>query len=210
MTPILERALTLRAKHPEAPAQALLSWARNPEVAPLPWEDNRRTGLPAAKIEQDGFDVRVKVEYDETGPDLSWLGEFHERYTKGAIRVRAPREWRRSDAHGCIWFVPGCSAKEHRDSLHKMGYARAEADRLARSYVYRDAERLRELCNGDRAIYMVGVDVYRAGIRLGSAGLFGIDVDKPDDDYMTEVARDLIAEAIGEARASLSKLCDHN
>jgi hypothetical protein len=200
---------SLRAAHPTATARTLLTWARsNLKRKPLEWIDDRR-GLPRCEWTQDGFKIVANVGLDDHG-DLDWLGEFHSHHAqhpKGAIRVPAPREWRRADEHGCIWYVPANSYAEHYKGLRKLNFGRAEADRLARSYVKGDADRLRRYCDGDLSLLRVGVTVYRADVELGSSGIYGIDVDSPADPYLTEVALDIAPEAIAEAKAKLAALC---
>jgi hypothetical protein len=70
-----------------------------------------------------------------------------------------------------------------------------------------DADRLRRYAEGDLALICIGVDVFRHDIKLAGAGLYGIDVDSTDDPYLSDIAEELIAEALSEARANISKLC---
>jgi hypothetical protein len=196
--------LALRTQHPTAGARTLLTWARTPKVKPLDWQDGR-DGLPRATWTVDGFEVVARVGYDEGGT-IDFLGSFHERHIAGAVRVRAPAGYR-CDSHGCVWYLPENSYADHYKGLLKLKFGRAEADRLARSYVNADLDRLRRYADGDLSLLCVGVTASRAGVKLGTSGLHGIDVDSPRDPYIDEVARDIAGEAIFEAKEKLAKLC---
>lgn len=206
MNPRLRKAYrSLRAQHPTAGARVLLTWARSTlKQKRLDWRDDRR-GLPRCEWAQDGFKLVASVGLDEYG-SVDWLGEFHERQVSGAIRVRAPG-LSRSDRHGCVWYRPTSSYAEHYKGLRALKFGRDESDRLARYYIRQDVERLRRYADGDLALVCVGVTAYRADVELGSAGLYGIDVDSTSDPYLTEVALEMAHEALAEAKAKLAALC---
>lgn len=197
---------SLRAAHPTATASTLLTWARsNLKRKPFDWCDDRH-GMPRREWEQDGYRLVAMVGLDEYGT-VDWIGEFeYSGISRGAVRVRAPNNFR-TDRHGCCFFAPAISYADHYKELRKLNFGRAEADLLARSYIKNDADRLRRYCDGDLSLLRVGVTAYRAGVELGSASLHGIDVDSMRDPYLAEVALELTGEALAEAKATLAKLC---
>jgi len=77
---------------------------------------------------------------------------------------------------------------------------RQQAAKAARA----DFERLRAWCNDQWHWCGVVVTVSKEGIELGSASLWGIESDAGD--YLTEVANELLDEAMNEARAKLARL----
>jgi len=205
MKPKLRKAYaSLRQQHPQATASTLLTWARENVRPVINWKDGR-DGMPRAQWSVDGFEVHIRIGCDDYGT-VDWLGEFHERQVTGAIRVPAPAGYR-SDAHGCIWYVPATTYAEHYKGLRALNFGRAESDALARDYVKRDADRLRRYANGDLCLLVVGATVFRAGVELASSGLHGIDVDSTSDPYLTEVAHEMANEALAEARKKLAQLC---
>jgi hypothetical protein len=202
MQTLIAHARALRAEYPDASTSTRLAWARSATKRnPIEWEYDR-DGLPQATLTVDGFTVSVRAGYDEIG-QVDWLGEFHERRVAGSICVTAPRSWRQQR----VWYKPNVSVDERRRDLRKRGYSKSEADRLARSYVAQDLERLRKYADGDIALLCVSAIASRAGVQLGRAAVGGVDVDKPDDDYISDLAADMIAEAVAEAKAALAKLC---
>ncbi len=78
---------------------------------------------------------------------------------------------------------------------------RAYAAAAARS----DFERLRRWCDGDWWYVCMTVIASRNGIELGRASLSGME---SDNDYMQDIADNLAAEAIDEAREAIKSLCD--
>jgi len=87
---------------------------------------------------------------------------------------------------------------------HRATYPsdRAYAAAAARS----DFERLQRWCNGDWYYASLIVTASRDGIELGSASVCGIESDSGD--YMHDIADDLAAEAIDDAREAIKSLCD--
>lgn len=73
-------------------------------------------------------------------------------------------------------------------------------------YRAQDAERLAAYYAGDWGTVGVRVEVLRHGVQLAVASVWGIESDSGED-YFAEVARDLTAEALDKARATLAKLC---
>jgi hypothetical protein len=196
---------SLRAQHPTAGASTLITWARSTlKRKPLDWHNDRH-GMPRCEWEADGFKLVAIVGNDEYGT-VDWLGEFHDREVSGAQRVHAPG-LAQSDRHGCVWYRPACTYAEHYRGLRSLNFSRDESDRLARGYIKSDVDRLRSYANGDLSLVCVGVTASRAGVDLGFAALHGIDVDSPTEPYITEVALEIAADALHEAKAKLAELC---
>lgn len=73
-------------------------------------------------------------------------------------------------------------------------------------YTAQDAARVDAFNRGAWDMVGVRVEVSRHGVKLADASLWGIESDSGED-YFAEVERDLTAEALDAARATLAKLC---
>lgn len=204
MKTLPERYRKIRAEHPGLSARTCLTWARSTPKA-LDWEHGRGRELQRAEWRESGFRIVATIEYDETGCGVDWLGEFHDKPTRGSISVQAPRSWRETFTH----YVPANSYADHYKALRK-DHSRQEAHELARKYVLADAERLRQYADGDLSLLGCVVKVYRGEIRLGCSSVWGIDVDSLADPYLSEVARDIAPDAISEAQRTLATICASN
>jgi hypothetical protein len=155
--------------------------------------------------EVDGFVVTATIEYDDSS------GE----------------PWNENDGHGPVsdWTTrdknPGeivlCSDDYHRGSKRYYNYQEAvkiahkdwgfKAGKESADAAIRDFERLKAWCNNVWHYVGVCVHVSRKGIKLtdkyGNA-LWGIESD--EGDHLTEVANDLLEEALNEARKKLAEL----
>ena len=151
-----------------------------------------------ATWEQDGFSLRAEVQADDDA-DFSFLGEFTRNWAPGAIHHDY------LDSMTFDWFVPTSTEDEHFRGLRQMKYGRRAAHELARSYVRQDYKRLREYGVYWWSVGIV-VTVSRAGIELGDASVWGIESDS-DEGYLTEMALDLVGDALEQARAALERLC---
>jgi len=193
------RARGVPASSPLALAKARVT---RRERQGLDWKHSSGYGRPlkSATLMRDGFEVSVRVDYDEIG-DLSHLGEFTDN-PKGAVK-RKKIGWNEYK-----YFRPATSYEEHRRALSKLGYSRQAADVLARKYMRQDAEYAEEFARGDRSLLVVEVQVSKMGVELGFESVGGVDVDDLDDPYLDELAEDLIPSALHEAKQKLQKLCE--
>lgn len=186
-----------RRKHPTAGARHALDWARIAIKQSTPVLDWNYDGA-SAEFKRHGFTVRVNVEPDYDA-DTSMLGTFTDKWSPDVIKRRNP------DRNGYRYFDPGISYREHYKGLRDMHYGRADANRLAREYVQTDMQRA-ETLGTEWTMWSVSLTVSRRGITLASAGVGGVDAE-PEDDYYEELVRDLLSEAIPDARAALRDLC---
>ncbi len=139
--------------------------------------------------------IVIKQKVDES-PDLSWLGEYSDRWQPGAIdRKHRVSGWSNRQLR---YFIPGNSYKDHWDGLHNMGYSRGNCDYLARQYVMQDFQRMERYANGD--LYETGiiaeaivtypescVPPARRIERLTSAGIWGIASDTDEKELEQEI-----------------------
>lgn len=148
----------------------------------------------------DGMIAQIKIVADEY-PDLSWLGEFTDKYQEGAIDHHAQLGY--TDRRVFRWFVPCNTEQDHYKSLRGMGYTHLGALRMARKYVKQDYKRL--VTYGDYW-HMTGVIVKLSidGVEVAESSLWGIESDSGDD-YYNEVISDNLAECIRQARQSVDK-----
>ncbi len=163
-------------------------------------------------------DVRVSIRtaYD-SDPDYSWLGRFawdgrdfagakdHEyihHLASGAQRRADSDQWR--DEHGRFMEAPEEWRTEgrHGEAKYVIVGDNYEGDPHAYHYAYQDALRLRAMVREQWCFIAVGADVYRKGIRIGSAYLGGVESDSGKE-YILEEGRMFARKAIQEARAWL-------
>lgn len=206
MSPITyEQYRDLRAKNSDVPASTIVRWLRAVKKTDIKLVNGQ------ADVVRKGWSIRVRVKVDENA-DTSHLGTLTDKrpctveHRSGAVVFRSPsavavRNPGRNDYH---YFEPQITAAEHAAGLHAMGFSRGESNRLGREYVLRDMKRLLAVGSSWEPVGVV-VRVYREGVELGSASLWGIESDAGD--YLNEVAEDMIAEALEQARATRRKLC---
>lgn len=188
-SPAVERALDLRAAHPDVPARTRLAWAHAP--APSAWMAALADG---DSVRLKGFTLRATVEMDED-PDTSYLGRFTDSWEPGAVaNPEAHYSWRT-----LRWFVPEITYDEHRHGLSSLGFSRGVSDALARRYVRQDMDAAREPEH-----YVVTVTA-SAGAELGRAAVHG--VDRPDPSYLHAILDDLVDEAVDAADAVRHEIC---
>jgi hypothetical protein len=210
------RSLTrryLRSRGHHTAAQAL-HYAKQRPVKPLDWDYS----LERAEWNQDGFRLVARVKYDDS-PDISFMGEISTTWKAGAIVVD-PNDDLARNARGRysdrpVYFHTE-SGKGTREYLVARGAASGPAEDLARSYARQEFRRYRSFMRNDWDYVGIIVDAYRAGIKLGSDSIWGIErygrntpgFDASSDcrDYFTETARDCASRAIDEARANIGKL----
>ena len=175
---------------------------RVPYVPPCPlgWEGDTARGVC------DGFDIVVKLEPDDS-PDTSHLGTWTS--TPGADSVDRKRTGRWERGEYRYWTPP-----ESRSSLlayYRRTLTRHAADCAARADIrrmYRAAEDFAR----DGCSYVACVTAHRAGVKLGTAYLGGLDYytgwRRSDwEAYLTTDLQGTIAEAVSEAENALSSLC---
>jgi hypothetical protein len=160
--------------------------------------------------ELDGFVASARIAHDED--------------------AQAP--WDREDGHGPVtdWVRRGKNAGERvlsqdRGSFRYYNFAEAvkiaKRDRwgyegatgtpaqIAAEAAERDFKVLKAWCDDEWSYCGIVVSISREDVELGTASLWGIEYNYPgaDNSYLTEVADELLPEAMDEARATLAQLC---
>lgn len=174
-----------------------------PPTGGLEWGTSRDY-TPVGTGTIDGFEVSVRVlpQYDY---DASDYGTFTDTWSPEAIPTgkRNSREF--------AWFVPAMETTEERRRYLNgaAGMSRHTAWLTALEYARHDMRLARE-----PEAYCVRVTVSRQGVELGSAALYGYDVD-PDtpSGHTFALLQDwavsdsgVIEEALEEAREALGRL----
>lgn len=143
---------------------------------------------------QREFTVRIQW-LDDPDADLSYLGEFSDRESTGAVEYSTnPRLYR--------YFIPAISEHEHfkglRETINpanpaKRVYGVRTARKLAKQYVQEDMQRAASY--GD-SWHMTGcvVTIRYNGRVIGMASLWSIESDS-DRAYKQEIQNDLLVEA---------------
>ncbi len=215
----LDTATYARARAAGMPARHALGLARavgTVERATLP-----DYGAPVT-IKRNGWTLRLSVDYDE-GLDLADMG--YGTFVAGAEDWRGhvkptqpgaipnPRRDSRNPSNGAAFYVPSQDRAEMVAYYNgpTFGASRAVALDLARAM---EADELaRATDDYGPTFYVLTVEAMRGGLVLGSASLGGCEVGWDDitrtdgREYLAESYDDLIAEAIGEARDALARLC---
>lgn len=151
----------------------------------------------AITLDVQGWDVRVTAEHDtDYDPEL---GAFTDTWAEGAFHLGQSSPWR--------YFLPQTTAEEHRRGLSRSGFARHEADCLARSYVRSDM--LQQL----GVIYqpwIVTVITSLEGVDFGFAAIGGVTFDehgiKTDEVVEYVTTSGLLADSIGMAAEKLTEV----
>ncbi len=179
------------------PAKYAWQWAKagDPrEASGLTWTYSNSTGFPLGHGEIDGFEIRVRFDYDGyQSPD----GVFTDTPSERAIRN--PRWDRATRNERYRYYIPEVSVQEHVDGLRALGYARHDAWLTARGYVLAD---LTIDAEGDFAVCTV--TVLRDGIELAEESVGHIHGTEDDD--LIFVAVDIVQDALSTAREALAKL----
>lgn len=141
--------------------------------------------------------------------------------------------WQRDDGHGPVseWTTRDKKAGERilnsdRDSKRYYDFAEAvkiakrdgwgivnsegmTAGQIAEAAAQHDYEVLRAWCNDEWCYVGISVTVFKNGIELGDASLWGVEMNYPGSNnaYLAEVANELLPEALQNARDNLAKLC---
>jgi hypothetical protein len=163
--------------------------------------------------EVEGFTITATIEADtDMGPPWE-EHDGHGPVSAWTSRNKRPGERTLNEDHGSRRFY---------DFAEAVKIARADGwgppidgktkGEIAAAAVERDFKVLKAWCNDDW--YWVGVrlSVKRNDVTLckHAASLWGIEANYPDSDnaYLTEVANELLDEALDVARKQLAKLCD--
>lgn len=164
---------------------------------------------PIQTIERDGYTVKVYRIEDDMGGDTRYLGTCAIAPAKYPAWDRALKRvlWRKQDYHR----LKEVEAAQHWDHAREYRYVHEFQDvygvgRLdAEKYIRQNVARLESY---GEAWSFVGIvaKAFRAGIQLGNAGVWGVETDA-DEGHFAELTKEVVGEAVDEARANLAKLC---
>lgn len=156
--------------------------------------------------EKHEFTVRIQW-LDDPDADLSYLGEFSDRESAGAIHYSdSPRLYR--------YFIPAITEEEHYRDLRatvnaanpvpNQVYGIRTARKLAKKYVLEDMNRL---ASYGESWHMQGctATIRYNGRVIGMASLWGIESDS-DRAYFRETESDLLQEAYTDAQSFIGTL----
>lgn len=159
-------------------------------------------------VEYEGFTLEASLEYDHHH-EAPWEAEDgHGPVTGWERRDKAPGEMVLSEGrHGLERFYDFQQAVKiaKREGWRVTGDNDLTPKARAANAALADFYRLRDWCNDEWCYVGVVVTASREGLELGSASLWGIESDAGD--YLTEIANELIDEAMEEAKATISRLC---
>lgn len=145
-----------------------------------------------AEEDVDGFLLVFTYRQEEYGVDLSWLGNFSDKYSKGAIDWQEYINDGSDRLRNVLPWYTSCNYDPHKEEN--------------REAVIADIQRLRDYGDVWDMGYLT-VRVYKADIELGRASLGSIESDseKHCQGYRDETAWELADEALVEARQMLAK-----
>lgn len=201
MTTITERYRKLRSENRTTPATYLIAWARQEKPVDFDGDDILATvdGRSTVELTRGKFTIHITACLDEF-PDTSHLGEYSDTWQDGAIRN--PESL--TDSVMYDWYVPMNTEASHYKALRDMKYGKSLAHELARSYVYRDMQSLR-----DYQSFVLFVRAFANGIELGCDSLGGIDIDISDPSYLADCVLEngMIDNVIEQATDAIAGLC---
>lgn len=169
------------------------------------------TAYSSITCEVDGFTVKAFCEADDSS-DAPWeRDDGHGPVSEWTTRDKRPGERLLNKDHGSKRFYDFAAAVKiaRVDSWDTEPYGVGTAGERAVRAVEADFSRLQAWCSDDWHYVGVCVQVSKNGIELTHKydnALWGIESDC--EDYLTEVAGELLDEAVDAAKAKLAALCD--
>lgn len=153
----------------------------------------------SAIVERDDYYGAPWEEHDGHGPVSEWT-----------TRAKLPGEMvinRDGNSYRYYDYAEACKIAR-RDGWNAKPYdVEGETPRQrAAKAAMADYQHLKGWCDNDWFWCSVIVTASRDGVELGAAALSGIESEASD--YLREVANEIAGEAIDEAKARLSTLCD--
>lgn len=169
------------------------------------WDHSYGAEVATATFEHEGFDVKVKVDYEQ------YVSSFPEP-TEDDTGIRNPRfkwtgdSWDTRHTERYLTLESGNTVRELAEYYNKAGQAKHAAWEAARISLNEEAE---AYFRDDYAQYVIGVEVSFDGVVVGQADVGGVELD---DEQSTEagvediVRQDgLLDEAMSEAREALAE-----
>jgi hypothetical protein len=165
----------------------------------------------------DGFAITARIERDSDCGTPWENSDGHGAVTDWERRDKAPGELILAGSRGdsCRFYdFAGAVALAKRDAWGVAGgrQPRETAAQYAARAAMADYESLKEWCDDEWHYIGIVLSASRNGIALDdcAASLWGIECNYPGSDnaYLSEVAAELLPEALTVARAALASLCD--
>lgn len=163
------------------------------------------------KIERDGVTLEMETRPDQlTGPpwkEWDGHGPVSEWRSLGSQTI-GERLLVQDRGSGCFYDYDAAVEAALRDDWDTAPFTAAfpgeQPIRKAMRAAEADFEYLRGWCNDEWCWVGVVVTAHKAGIELGAAALWGIESE--DAAHILNTANDLIADALAEAKDTLTKL----
>lgn len=163
----------------------------------------------AQTIKAGKFEVTARVEYDDNtgapweehdghGPVSDWTGR--DKHPGERVLTDDNRGWRR------YYDIQEATKIARRDGWDAPPYGEGTAGQRAARAVEVDFRRLRDWCRDEWCWVGVVLSVSRNGVVLDkyAASLWGIESDA--EEYLAEVANELLSEALESGESVLAKL----
>jgi len=154
----------------------------------LDWDIGGYPILASAEFEEAPFSYMVEIRHEDW-PDLSWIGEFGDKWRPGCIDI--------SLADGGTYYGRWGQSEVDRQFF----YPATEDGNL-------DWRFMKQILRDDLTPVWVHVLCLRNGIELGSASIGGCFYEYgKEDEVAPDYLEDLVAEATEEAESTLESLC---
>ena len=147
--------------------------------------------IKTREFDRDGFHIVIRFEYDTSGVGPDWLGGWSDTPGPGAIDHHETDTWLHRSDQGPWYFNPTNFDPKDPESP---------------KYARHDYERAVAFEHGDWCLIGLIVIVYREGIELGHASLWGIESDSGEDYFGFLLEDELVPEATEDASGNLTKL----
>ena len=159
----------------------------------------------------DGFDVVARIVHDDDTTPPWDREDGHGLVSDWTRRAKEPGERILSGDHPYhrYYDVERATRIAKRDGWDTPPFGEGTAKEQATRAVDADYNALRLWCADEWWYVGIVLSVHRDGVELGGASLWGVDCNHPagDNSYLSEVADELLPEAIEDARATLERLC---
>jgi hypothetical protein len=165
----------------------------------LIWADGKEG--PTTHLRRKGFDVIVRTMYDRDAELFDHLGTYTDELREGVI-VRSAGIFFED------WPEDQELPKRGREYRGFRPYAAGEKPGTPdyKTYGLQDYARAEALNRGDWSFVGIVADVYKAGVKLASSGVWGVESDS-DQSYLDECAEEEANNAVESAIKVLRNLC---
>ena len=158
----------------------------------------------------NGFDATARIEPDEDATPPWAREDGHGPVSEWVNRRKEPGERVLTEDGRFFRYynIQEATVTARRDGWDTPPFGIGTPGERAARAVEADFRALRLWCSDKWHYCGIVVEVSRPGITLGSASLWGIELNHPNSDnsYLTEVANELLHEALGDSQAILTEL----